>query len=1397
MNSRSQFSGQLLSRLLATALLLLTSLSAGASTSGYVGPPLEPNYVGPVLVHNSQLQYTAADRLNFFTQDWIVKNAPALEPLRPAIDAWASRMAIHPRVLAMVVQDDFRGRKVTGSQDQMNRVLQIAAGLSNTFHADRDNELAASRAIMAVSDALAIELTPQKGLSEPRELLKVAKGAPAPLYGFLQPPWEIGATWEGNGAHGGTGSGTRNSLDFANSFEDWGIDTSSFWLVATQSGTARIWSSCDMAVIHGNGWITDYYHVDNIQVTNFAPIERNDIMANYADNLAQAICTGGASDGPHVHMTMTYDDQRIEVDESNLDFTAFSYKTGIGQFDNNCNRSYYTHYTEGRVCTFERNLLNNASQPGSDSEPGFSKSFAPSTIDLAGVSTLTLTIDNSANASQASSLAFTDVMPSGMTIASPSNASTTCTGGTLTAVAGTDTISLSGASVAAGVSCSVQADVTASVSGSLVNTTGDLTSSLGNSGTASDTLVVDPPPPPEFSKSFAPGTVDYGDNSTLTLTINNSQSLVQASSLSFTDTMPSGMTVASPSNASTTCTGGTLTAVSGSGTVSLSGSSVAAGASCTVQVDVTAGVSGSLANITSDLTSSLGNSGTASDTLEVNAPPPPVFAKTFAPDTINFGGTSTLTFSIDNTASPAQATALAFTDVMPSGMAVASPANASTTCTGGTLTASSGSGTISLSGAAVATASSCVVQVDVTANASGSLVNLSGDLTSSWGNSGTATDTLEVLPPPPPDFSKAFDPGIIDFGGISTLTFTIDNSASAAQASSLSFIDSMPAGMTVASPSNVVSTCAGGTVSAASGSGTVSLGGAAVSANASCTISVDVIASEAGALLNMTGDLTSSLGNSGTASDTLEVNPPPPPAPGFAKAFGPDTVEYGAVSTLTITIDNSGSSVQAASLDFTDTMPTGMVVANPSAAATSCTGGTLTAVSGEGAFGLSGASVAAEASCQVQVNVATTVTGSLVNVTGELTSSLGNSGTATDTLVVNDPIPPGFDKQFGPSTIDVGENSTLTFVIDNTASAAEADDLAFDDQMPSGMTVAAPANASNSCTGGTLTAVSGSGSVSLSGASVASGETCSVQVDVTAQSSGLLANTTGDLTSSLGNSGSASDTLTVNASPTPDFGKAFSPQTIDPGEVSTLTFTVDNTESPEDAALLAFSDLMPAGMTVNLPANASSTCAGGVLVAVAGTDMIELTGGSVGAGESCQVSADITASAPGSLVNVSGDLTSSLGNSGNAFATLVVRNVIDLAIQLSNGVDEVGEGALVDYAVLVTNSGPVDAEDATVSVLATGELADIQWTCEGSGPGADCGAAGSGDIDDTVNVPAGASLSYVLAGTVVPVEGEELTLLGEVSAAAGQDDTNLADNIAEDTDPVTDLLMSSGFELLN
>ena len=188
----------------------------------------------------------------------------------------------------------------------------------------------------------------------------------------------------------------------------------------------------------------------------------------------------------------------------------------------------------------------------------------------------------------------------------------------------------------------------------------------------------------------------------------------------FSDTLPVGMRIANGAAATSGCDG-TVTAPDGGTTISFENGKVGGDSSCTITVNVTAegpiqGTSVTYTNVSGDLSSSAGSGGTATADLTV-VTTRPGFSKSFSPSTIGFGRKSKLTFSIDNTANTAGAFDLFFTDTLPDGIEIASPSNATTDCTNGTLTAVPGSRVISMGSnngtTSVAAGSSCTVSVDV------------------------------------------------------------------------------------------------------------------------------------------------------------------------------------------------------------------------------------------------------------------------------------------------------------------------------------------------------------------------------------------------------------------------------------------------------------------------------------------------------------------------------------------------------------------------------------------------------------------------------------------------------------------------------------------------------------
>jgi uncharacterized repeat protein (TIGR01451 family) len=912
--------------------------------------------------------------------------------------------------------------------------------------------------------------------------------------------------------------------------------------------------------------------------------------------------------------------------------------------------------------------------------------------------TLRFTVANLNPTNDGTITVFTDSLTSALPGLAATGAPTTDTcGGTLS---GTIFLTYTGGTVLAGTDCTIEIPVlvpTGATSGIYSNVTSSLSSSFGTSDPATANLEVIAEPL-TFTKEFTDNPVPPGDTGTLAFTIENIFT-DQATAIDFSDDLDGMLTGAAASSVVSNTCGGTPSLGS---TFTLTGATLNGAASCAVQVTVSvppAAADGNYPNtatITAATIDGLDVSGSvANDTLTVFSGTPPTFTKEFTDDPVGAGGTVTLRYTIDNAAGGA-ISALAFTDDLDAALSglAATGLPASNVC--GTGSQISGTSFLTFSGGELAAAGSCTFDVTLQvplAASPGSYLNTTSDLTSGGLTvTPAASDTLVIEPAP--SFAKSFAPNPILTDGVATLTFTIDNSAASVNATALDFIDNLPAGVVVATPANAGATCTGGTLTAADGASTVSYSGGTAAAAASCTVSVDVTATASGNFVNTTGDLTSSLGNSGTASDTLAVTDRPPL---FAKTFAPDAILVGETSTLTFDIDNSGASADATALDFTDNLPANVVVASPANAGTTCTGGTLTAADGASTISYSGGSVPASSACSVNVDVTATVPGSYVNTTGDLTSSLGNSGSATDMLGVTDG-PPLFFKAFSATRMRIGDVVSLTFTIDNTASTTGATALDFSDMLPAGLIVGNPAGAGTTCSGGALAAAPGSSLITYTGGAISDSASCTVMVNIEASAPGNYTNVSGDLTSSLGNSGPATAQIDV-VDVTPLFSKAFSPDTILIGEVSTLSFEIDNSAASTDATALAFTDAFLANLTVAVTPNASTTCTGGTLTATAGASSVSYSGGTVTGGASCTIQVDVAASAPGSYANVSGDLTSSAGNSGTATATLTVADPdADLSVTLSDDVDPILAGNLLTYTSTVSNAGPQAATNTVATM---------------------------------------------------------------------------------------------------
>ena len=146
----------------------------------------------------------------------------------------------------------------------------------------------------------------------------------------------------------------------------------------------------------------------------------------------------------------------------------------------------------------------------------------------------------------------------------------------------------------------------------------------------------------------------------------------------------------------------------------------------------------------------------------------------------------------------------------------------------------------------------------------------------------------------------------------------------------------------------------------------------------------------------------------------------------------------------------------------------------------------------------------------------------------------------------------------------------------------------------------------------------------------------------------------------------------------PALGKGFSPATINPAGVSTLTFALSNAEATAVTAV-SFTDTYPPGLFNAIPPNVVNTCGGTVLGGVGGANTIGLSGVTIPANSSCTIKVNVTSALVNCYNNVSGIVSSVQGPGNSASATLCVT--------APTAIPTVSDAALLLLAMLLGMSG--------------------------------------------------------------------------------------------------------------
>ena len=191
----------------------------------------------------------------------------------------------------------------------------------------------------------------------------------------------------------------------------------------------------------------------------------------------------------------------------------------------------------------------------------------------------------------------------------------------------------------------------------------------------------------------------------------------------------------------------------------------------------------------------------------------------------------------------------------------------------------------------------------------------------------------------------------------------------------------------------------------------------------------------------------------------------------------------------------------------------------------------------------------------------------------------------------------------------------------------------------------------------------------------------------------------------------------------------------------TYTITAIQRRPEQRDAGATVADTFPAVLTCTW------TCAGagGGTCTASGSgnlnDTVNLpAGGSVTYTATCAIDPAATGSLANTATVASGTTSDSNTANNSATDTDTLTAQADLAVTKTDGVTTATPGGSVTYTITASNAGPSNAPGSTVADTFPASLT-CTWTCAGAGGGT-CTASGSGNLNDTVNLPSGGSVTY-------------------------------------------------------
>ena len=879
------------------------------------------------------------------------------------------------------------------------------------------------------------------------------------------------------------------------------------------------------------------------------------------------------------------------------------------------------------------------------------------------------------------------------------------------------------------------------------------------------------------TKTDTPDPVQAGTPLTYVITARNNGPST-AATVVVTDTLPANAAFLSLSGTTGSPVCVTPAVNSVGGTITCTWASIASGVQQTATVVVrpqtsAVSVQNGVAITTTTAESNSGNNSATATTAVTNAAVDLVINKVDSVDPVALGQTTKYTITVTN-GGPSFATNVVMTDTFPAGAPTATfsyqgnlTVSGGGSCTEPALNATSGTLTCTFAG--LASGSSVVVTYDMRAE------SIAG------GTSGTTFNSASVTANEPETQAsnnstthsttsrQAADlaltksaPATVIPGSALAWTLNVTNNGPATS-NGAQVTDTLPAGVTFVSASPG---CA-----FATGTVTCTLGTLVNGAGTSLTINVTVNAPYTGAnpLVNSATVTTVNeidtvpANNTGSASTTVTAQADL----AITKTVNNATPTVGSNVTFTLTATNNGPN-DAIGAQVSDLLPVGyaFVSATPSVGSYA---------SGTGVWTIGALANGASATLTISATVLAGgpyLNSASVTATTQDPNPNNNNASASTTPVAQADLQVA--KTVSNGAPNVGTNVTFTITVTNNGPSSAAG-VQVTDVLPAGYTFV-------SATPGVGSYDSGTGVWSGIG-TLAAGGNATLAITATVLASGPYLNmATGTATTPdpNPNNNTASAGVAPVAVASLAVTKTDNSASYTPGGTGTYIVVVTN-GGPSAAAAVTVSDTLPAGVTlggtVTCVAAGAATC--GTVTGTSGQSSFGTTGATIAAGAGHSLTFTVPVAYASSLttsplVNTATATDPASPNASGSDSSTRLPSVA-LVVAKTDGSSTYTPGGTATYVVTVTNTGPTDAANVTVTdVLPAGLTLTAAVTCTGNGA-ATCGTVTGGNGQTSFGTT-GAALG---AGP-----GDSLVFTVPVAFAAGMTANPLV-NTATATDVAT------------